>query len=465
MNSGFAGKVLNALTAHIAVLDARGSIVAVNDAWKRFSHQNGGDGEEQYIGANYLAVCEDAVRLGGDEAAEAVLIGIRDLLNGSRATFSIEYPCHSRDVRRWFVARISRFEHEGGTFLLIAHENVTLRKEAEDRLRESDNRLRNVLDALPVGVWILDRSGRIVHGNPASRRIWAGARYVGPDRFGEYKGWWLDSGHRIGAAEWPEVRAIRKGETSTDEEIRIECFDGSEKIILNSAIPLRDGAGNIVGAVSVNQDITSRKASETELRRAKEAIDAMNEDLHRALAREQFKANTDELTGLSNRRHFHDLSGKLFSMARRYGTPLSVLIFDIDDFKRINDRYGHHCGDAILKRVARTVREHTRDADVSARYGGEEFIVALPNTTADEAFAAAEHLREDIDMSRDIVGASDMSVTISVGVAEMMPDEDTLEHLIQRADQALYAAKAAGRNCSRVFSPASGGREGGATTS
>lgn len=321
MKPDFANEVLNSLSAHIAVLDARGSVVAVNDAWRCFARQNGGDDKAFYVGANYLTACEEAIRCGGDEVAEAVLNGIRDLLSGNRTRFSVEYPCHSPGVQRWFSVHVSRFSHKGATYLLTAHEDITARKVAEEKLYQ-----------------------------------------------------------------------------------------------------------------------------------ASMAIDAMNRELQQVLAREQLKARTDDLTGLHNRRHFFALSQQLISLARRYRMPLSVFICDIDHFKRINDVYGHQVGDAILKRVAQIARQHMRSSDVLARYGGEELIVTLPNTSAHEALIAAEHLRESIAASREIVDNREVTVTISVGVAEMMADEGTLDGVIQRADQALYAAKNAGRNCSKIFS-------------
>ncbi|SFN22869.1 GGDEF domain-containing protein, partial [Nitrosomonas communis] len=194
------------------------------------------------------------------------------------------------------------------------------------------------------------------------------------------------------------------------------------------------------------------KKAEDELHRANLTIEVANRELQQAFGREQLKARTDELTRLNNRRHFYELSRKLFSLARRYQTRLSVFIFDIDHFKQINDKYGHQFGDTVLRHVAQVISEHVRETDVPARYGGEEFIVTLPNTTVHEALAAAEHLREEISAPREIADGKKMTVTVSVGVAEMMTNEDNLDRLIQRADQALYSAKNAGRNCSRLFS-------------
>ena len=103
-----------------------------------------------------------------------------------------------------------------------------------------------------------------MQGNPAGVAVWAGARYVGPQNFGEYKGWWVSTGEPIAPEEWAAARAIRSGETSIDEEIEIQCFDGAHKVILNSAVPLFGRDGRITGAIIVNQDITARKHAETE---------------------------------------------------------------------------------------------------------------------------------------------------------------------------------------------------------
>jgi len=138
-------------------------------------------------------------------------------------------------------------------------------KQTEIALRQSEALLHKVLETLPVGVWILDEKGNVVHGNPTSQQIWAGAKYVGIDRYEEYKGWWLRTGKQIESNEWAAARAILKGETSVNEEVEIECFDGTRKIMLNSAVPIMNEHGEIIGAVAVNQDITERKRAEIEL--------------------------------------------------------------------------------------------------------------------------------------------------------------------------------------------------------
>jgi signal transduction histidine kinase len=135
---------------------------------------------------------------------------------------------------------------------------------ANEELRHSENLLKTVMELLPVGVWIQNSKGEIVSVNTAGRNIWAGACHAGIEQFGEYKGWWLESGKMIEPHEWAAARAIEKGETSLNKEIEIECFNGEHKIILNSALPLQERDGKIKGAVIINQDITERKLMETE---------------------------------------------------------------------------------------------------------------------------------------------------------------------------------------------------------
>jgi diguanylate cyclase (GGDEF)-like protein len=424
-----ADDVLNALAAHIAVLDHRGVILAVNEAWRKFSAAAGVADPNAFVGTNYLTVCEKAANdEGHDASAVAARDGLRALMRGETDSFTLEYPCHTPTEERWFSLRASRTSGREPLFV-IAHDDISERHRSDAGLRETERLLRHVLETLPVGVWIVDRAGRIVHGNPAGQRIWAGARYVGPEKFGEYKAWWLSTGQLILPEEWAAARAIRKGEISLDEEIEIECFDGSHKIILNSAMPLLDENLQISGAIIVNQDITTRKQ--------------MEKELAETLARERVLGRTDHLTGAFNRRHFFDLAGHAVAVARRYQQPLSVVLFDLDHFKNINDSAGHDAGDEALRRVAGIVREHLREADLFARYGGEEFILLLPRTNLDQATIVAERVRTAIAARAGLPG---LPITISCGVSALTGRADPLDSMVRRADDALYRAKQQGRN-------------------
>jgi PAS domain S-box-containing protein len=138
-------------------------------------------------------------------------------------------------------------------------------------LREREHWLRTVFDSIPAGIWFADSAGRILLGNPAARRIWGGARYVGVEHYGEYKGWWADTNKPIEPEEWALTRAL-KGETSLDEVIDIECFDGARKTILNSCTPMYDEGGAMAGVIVINLDITAQKQAERRLHEALERL-------------------------------------------------------------------------------------------------------------------------------------------------------------------------------------------------
>ena len=251
------------LPASAAVLDAHGVIVRVNKAWRRFARDNGALSRTSYLGWSYAKSCRTAAA--HDPAAAAAYDGLTDLLAGRREEVSFEYPCDSPTAERWFSAQMSRFEHHRQSFVLVQHIDITAHHIADRERQRTELLLQQVLATLPVGVWILAADGRITYGNPAGLRIWGGARYVEPEQFGEYRGWRVDTGERIEPQQWAAARAIANGETSIDELLRIQCFDDSFKLILNSAIPLLDDAGRAHGAIIVNQDVTDQKRAEMAL--------------------------------------------------------------------------------------------------------------------------------------------------------------------------------------------------------
>jgi PAS domain S-box-containing protein len=153
----------------------------------------------------------------------------------------------------------SMFEdREGQPRAVVIFRDVSARNEAEGALRQQEALLRKILEILPVGVWSLDSEGRVQWTNEAGRRIWAGARYVGMQEYGEYKAWWPGTGLPVRPEEWAAARAVTTGEPVIEEQVDIEAFDGSRKTILNSALPILDGDGAVIGAIAINQDITER---------------------------------------------------------------------------------------------------------------------------------------------------------------------------------------------------------------
>jgi diguanylate cyclase (GGDEF)-like protein len=197
------------------------------------------------------------------------------------------------------------------------------------------------------------------------------------------------------------------------------------------------------GFSSDNRDLAAWLASQA-------SIALENAWLHHSV---QEQAATDDLTGLVNRRRFHELLESEIVRADGLGTPLSLLLVDLDHFKLVNDGFGHQAGDGLLRQFAGRMRVHLRDVDVAARLGGDEFAVLLPETDADGAVAVADRLRES--PSAPPVAAKDVPVvTASFGVAQHAPREGA-EDLLRRADVALYEAKNQGRD--RVVTAPSGG--------
>jgi diguanylate cyclase (GGDEF)-like protein/PAS domain S-box-containing protein len=237
------------------------------------------------------------------------------------------------------------------------------------------------------------------------------------------------------------VRQMFRGEEAVREkDTRLITSCGKTASMFVTAVPIRDDEGRVVGGMEILRDVS--------------LLEGVNSDLKRL-------ADTDDLTGLSRR---HVLFGALEREAarhRRYGNPYAILMIDIDNFKRFNDRFGHQAGDEILRRVGAVLREEVRREDTIARYGGEEFASVLAETDSDRAVAVAERMQERI---RNVAaaGAGDgEGSTISVGVASCDggPCRHDPHSMIKLADDALYEAKRAGKDAIRV-APAPGSRAG-----
>ncbi|MBX7057821.1 MAG: sensor domain-containing diguanylate cyclase [Leptospirales bacterium] len=170
------------------------------------------------------------------------------------------------------------------------------------------------------------------------------------------------------------------------------------------------------------------------------------------------RATVDMMTGLKNHAYFQSRFKEEREKAARRGTPLALLLTDVDKFKNFNDTHGHQAGDAVLKEVARNLMSVARKSDFAARYGGEEFCLVLPGADAERAREIAETLRRQVEACTVVHEGKEMRVTLSVGVAIFQTEEDlkTNKRMVERADKALYACKHGGRNQVQVYSPAMG---------
>ena len=186
------------------------------------------------------------------------------------------------------------------------------------------------------------------------------------------------------------------------------------------------------------------RAQRSDLRSQQQNLEEVNQQLQSAMQKLAEIAIRDELTSLYNRRHFLERLEQEMARADRLGAPLQLALIDLDHFKRINDQWGHHLGDDVLKRFARIAQDKLRRSDLIARYGGEEFVVLFNDGSPQDVDIVINRLRESLAV-QVFEEQPDLSVTLSAGVTDWRPDDDA-DSLIRRADEALYAAKAGGRN-------------------
>jgi PAS domain S-box-containing protein len=250
--------VFSSIDLKVAHMDRDFNFIRVNRAYAEMDQRE----PEFFVGKNHFALYpnqeNEALFKRVIETGEPYFVYGKPFVYG-------EHP--ERGVTYWDWSLQPIKEADGNVSeVILSLVNVTEHKRAQEELWQTEEKLRKILETLPVGVWVADEAGRLVMSNPAGQRIWGGTAYVDIDRYGEYKGWWLDTGKRIEKEEWAAARAIRKGETSLQEEVEIECFDGTHKIILNSALPIQNEKKEIKGAIIINQDISERKRAERAFR-------------------------------------------------------------------------------------------------------------------------------------------------------------------------------------------------------
>lgn len=283
--------------------------------------------------------------------------------------------------------------------------------------------LRQMLDLLPMGAWVLDGGSRMLYSNSTgSKQLPAtglsSSLFPGTAVPVAY---WRKSGEAVGKAEWSYIRAMGDGKAHLADQIRLEYPDGRNEYIESSALPVHDEAGKMQAILVVNQDISERVATEEALRTL---------------------AETDMLTGANTRRKFFHLLELEIERHSRYCRALSAIIFDTDHFKRVNDNHGHLVGDDVLTELGRLLAANIRKTDHFCRLGGEEFVVLLPETALEEAVASAEKLRVLIEQSpMPVIGR----ITCSFGVSQFNLGESGSAFL-RRLDQTMYQAKLRGRN-------------------
>lgn len=201
--------------------------------------------------------------------------------------------------------------------------------------------------------------------------------------------------------------------------------------------PLVSTTGEVDHAAIIIYDVTDIASNKKALEKANKELEALS--------------RTDRLTQLNNRGHWEECLIQEFARFKRYDTTTSVVMFDIDHFKRVNDTYGHQAGDEVIRIVSKTLRDNLRQTDIAGRYGGEEFGVILPDTNADSAMVFCERLRTQIEALEVVHDGQTIKFTVSMGISQANPLAKDYKEWLEQADQALYACKENGRNQTRIF--------------
>ena len=325
-------------------------------------------------------------------------------------------------------------------------QDVTERKRAEAALRNSEAHLAQIVDGSSVATLVIDAEHRITHWNRACE-VTTGT--LAKDVIGtrdQWKAFYASSRPIMAdlvldAASEREVDRLYHGRYRPSRMIPggyeaedfFPHFGEHGRWLYFTAAPLRNADGEVIGAIETLQDVTERRRAEEALRES--------EERYRNLSQ------TDSLTGLYNSRYLHERLPAEIERAERYGRPLSLLVLDCDNFKSINDCYGHLEGDKVLISLAEIIGQCLRRTDSAFRYGGEEFVVLLPEAGEQASVALANRLREMFANQKVLSAAGEeIRCTVSIGVSRHVPG-DSENSLIRRADEACYGAKGRGKNC------------------
>lgn len=340
---------------------------------------------------------------------------------------------------RRFLVNGQYVEIAGRGYLIGTGVDITERREMEQEVQRGRKVLRTLIDAAPVWLTMVERGGRMLIAN---RRF--GETFGLPQRFIEGKHY---------SAVFPPENSVRM------ESMLEASFSGREiefsdewhisglptLHVHGKCVPVMDGE-TVVSVVIAIMDITEVHHVQSSLRTANAALERRVEEIRKLQALLQEQAIRDPLTGLFNRRYLDETLEVELIKAQRAGYPVSIVMGDIDRFKKLNDTYGHQAGDQVIRMLADLLREHARASDILCRYGGEEFLLVMPQMSPRDAAARMDAVRLAFGERRITFGAFELAATISFGISAYPDDGKVADRLIAAADRALYEAKANGRN-------------------
>ncbi len=388
----------------IYLLTPEGTFHSLNPAFERLT----GWRSDEWVGSPFATIIHP------DDLPRAVEIFENALAGHSTPLFELRIAKKSGD---YFDSELSIVPVDpGGEIAAIGiARDVTERKRTEQALEESERKFRAILDSAVDGVLLMDKQkSRFIQANSA---------------ICEMLGYRPDELYNLGITDihpeesLPEVfrqfERQTRGEIFVAQNLPVKRKDGSIFIADISSAPMTLSGRTIM--VGFFHDVTERKRIEEKM---------------------QLLATTDSLTGIANRRAFMAQLDSEIERAHRYGTPLALVMYDIDYFKQINDNFGHDVGDSILQAITEVVKNNVRAVDTVARWGGEEFMILMPESDLSSACIVAEKLREEV-AGHPFEQVNNL--TVSFGVTDFKSNED-VDTLLKRVDDALYKAKENGRN-------------------
>ena len=328
----------------------------------------------------------------------------------------------TRGIRRdgseiWLAVTQRVIDWHGSPAIYLTAMDVSAQAKAEQAMLDNEQRLRAMLEILPVAVFIARwEDGKILFVNRKTCLLFQ--QSAGVLLKSSAADFYADPQDRVNVRQLLQtVQDVR------DIEVPMRTAQGREFVAEIAAIMIHY-AGVPTVLVAVN-DVTQRKQLEVRLLQ---------------------QANTDELTGIDNRRHFFAEAEQEIRRAHRFGRAVSVMMIDLDHFKKINDTLGHAVGDLVLQEVVKAIRQSLRETDIVGRLGGEEFAALLPETSIEAARDVANRMVAYIANHPVVTAKATVPCTVSIGLAQIAEQETTLDAMLQRADQALYRAKHNGRN-------------------